>query len=80
MYSFKYIANILNLKYEEEKAHGIVFGETYAKAMENIEKFYGSDLISVEIYMMEETLETIFDFENNEEDKTLFKISIEESN
>ena len=50
MYSFKYIANILNLKYEEKKVHGLVFGETYAKAMENIEKFYGSDLISVEIY------------------------------
>ena len=48
---------------EEEVIHGITFGEGYVEAMENIEKWYGDELISIKMYMLEEASVPIYEFE-----------------
>lgn len=50
---------------EEEICHGITFGINYADAMGNIEEYYGDDLISIKLYMLEEVNNPIYEFETN---------------
>lgn len=57
MSPFEYEVNIYDDFSENggfEIVHGITFGYTYAEAMENIEKYYGNNIIDVKLFMNEE--------------------------
>lgn len=46
---------------KKEVIHGIAFGESYAEAMENIEKYYGEEIVDVKLYMNEE--QTVYELD-----------------
>lgn len=48
-----------------EERTGCTFAESYAEAMNNIEEFYGDDLVSVKLEPLEESL--ILEFHNPKE-------------
>ena len=63
MYPIEYEAIIWNddsRKYD--KIHGITFGENYTQAMQNIEKYYGTDIVSIKLFMNEEN--SIYELED----------------
>ena len=63
MYPVEYKAIVWNeIECENEEVHGITFGETYTEALELIEKYYGDDIISIELIMHEEG--EVFEFDN----------------
>lgn len=58
MYPIEYEVQIYDEFSEKENKyeiiHGVTFGNTYTEAMENIESYYGDDIINVKLYMNEE--------------------------
>lgn len=65
MSPFEYEVHIYNeysdVENKEEIIHGITFGCTYAEAMENIESYYGGDIIDIKIYANEE--QTVYELD-----------------
>lgn len=66
MFPAKYSALIWN-EFDEvtERVTGITFGKNYAEAMENIEAYYGDELIRVTIELEEEA--TVYESSVEEE-------------
>lgn len=52
-------------KGEQEKLHGVTFGENWAEVAQNLEEYYGDTLISMTIELQEKN--TVFEFEINED-------------
>lgn len=71
MYPVEYEARIWNEfkgeHGEEEVVHGITFAETFTEAASNLESYYGSDLLVLKTYMMEEESVPIYEFESTNE-------------
>ena len=45
---YEYIAEYWDeIDSKEASAHGVVYGEDYAEAMKNIEKYYGDTIITI---------------------------------
>lgn len=51
---------------KEETSHGVTIAENWAEAMTNIESYFGSDLISAQLFMLDEGSCYIFEDSNNE--------------
>ena len=58
-----------------ETVHGVTFGDTFTEAMEKIEGYYGEDLCSVTIFLLEES--EVYEFENTQKQSLqgLYKIN-----
>jgi len=66
MFPVEYEAHVWNEIFKKEEiVHGITFGEDFADAMYNIEHYYGDDIISIKLYMLEETNFPVYEFEIN---------------
>ena len=59
---------------KEETNHGVTFAENWAEAMANVESYFGSDLISVRLFMLEEGNCYIFENSNEELFHGMFRI------
>lgn len=69
IYPVEYEARIWDeLKETEETVHGVTFCESYTEATENLEKWYGDDLIIMKLYMLEETSVPLYEFESTASD------------
>lgn len=56
MYPATYRATVYNeASAEIENVQGFLFAESFAKAAETVEKYYGNELASVSLFLMEET-------------------------
>lgn len=53
--------------YNEKKCHGITVGESYAEAVENIEKHYGNSIECIDMLFMNEE-SNVYDFEDTREE------------
>ena len=67
IYPFIYWATIPSLEDDTqlEERSGCTFTESYAEAMENIESFYGDELISIKMDQLEENV--LIEFHNPKE-------------
>ena len=67
IYPFIYWATIPSLADDTqlEERSGCTFAESYAEAMENIESFYGDELISIKMDQLEENV--LIEFHNPKE-------------
>lgn len=56
VYPATYRATVYNeTSAEIENVQGFLFAESFAKAAEIVEQYYGNELISVSLFLMEET-------------------------
>ena len=64
MYPFVYKATIADEYAEgcEGTVKGVTFGDSYVAAMNNIESYYGDELIDIQIECQEEA--PVYEFEN----------------
>ena len=66
IYPVEYEAEIYNeIKEKVENVHGVTFANTFSEAMEKIEGYYGDELCSVMLFMLEEN--EIYEFEMTKE-------------
>lgn len=66
MYPVKYEVEITS-EYNDwkiEKVKGVTFGENYADAAKNIESYYGNELISMKMEMLEEA--SVYEFREDD--------------
>lgn len=55
MYPVEYSAMVYDeMQYNTEQVYGITFADSYAEAMEKIEKYYGDTIIDIRLFMQEE--------------------------
>lgn len=55
MYPVEYSAMVYDeMEYNTEQVYGITFANSYAEAMEKIEKYYGNTIIDIRLFMQEE--------------------------
>ena len=56
MYPVEYVATVWNSdENKEEINHGVTFAGNYTEAMSNIESYYGDELITIKVTMLEES-------------------------
>lgn len=55
MYPVEYSAKVYDdIEYKVNQVYGITFADSYAEAMEKIEKYYGDTIIDIRLFMQEE--------------------------
>lgn len=63
IYPIEYEAHVWNdIKEKEEIVYGIVFAKDFSDGMTSIEGYYGDELISVKLFMLEEVENLIYEF------------------
>ena len=56
MYPVEYSAKVYDdIEHKVDQVYGITFADSYAEAMEKIEKYYGSAIIDIRLFMQEES-------------------------
>lgn len=65
IYPAEYEVKVWNSDEEKiETVHGVTFGVSFTEAMESIEDYYGEDLCSVTIILLEES--EVYEFEDTQ--------------
>lgn len=75
MYPVEFKVHVWNdVKGIEEINHGVTFADDYSEAAGKVDAYFGSDLISMQLFMLEES--SCYIFENSEEElwHGMFKI------